>query len=383
MQYKYEKKFEKKVNKVIHKVYKNPHSKEKDFKQLVKYLYAYEWTRFSKIDEIVAKGFIALEESTRLIPLLTFQNKWVRSAAVIALGELKNPNTFTPLTISMVEADTHVRKNIVIALGKFKDQRAMPMLITSLIDSDEWVKYHAIEALATLGSPTPIKNIIECVDDSSQYVGMIAVDAIIKLSRDKTIDILLDCLKRDCHYEVKNYIAKKAASMQEDAFDILVKQLESDDKEYKRYIIMSLCEMNDKRVLIPLLNLYPNINDLIRPKVVNVISTFGDAKTVETLISILKSGRNNSIKEEVAALIGSIKQDDVYECLIQYFPYNEALHFSDFPHLIYIAIALGQLGDKRAIPVLESIPKENLGGYGDAFHLNGEINRALSLLRAL
>jgi HEAT repeat protein len=76
----------------------------------------------------------------------------VRSAAAVALGDLRAVETLPTLLVAIEDADVHVRQVALNALGEIGDRRALPRLARALADSRPEMRYQAIIAYAKVAT---------------------------------------------------------------------------------------------------------------------------------------------------------------------------------------------------------------------------------------
>ena len=82
-----------------------------------------------------------------LISALKDEDGDAREAAVMALGELKDPRAVEPLISALKDENGSVRYRAVMALGELKDPRAVESLISALKDENGSVRWNAAAAL--------------------------------------------------------------------------------------------------------------------------------------------------------------------------------------------------------------------------------------------
>lgn len=119
-----------------------------------------------KIEKMKSRGDIQ-----GLIKALGYQkdkdSKEIRCAAVKALGELKDAQAVTPLTMTLLNDEhPHVRECAAQALGKLGDVRAVEALITTLekkIERD-YVRCAAAEALGALGDTRAVEPLVSVLN---------------------------------------------------------------------------------------------------------------------------------------------------------------------------------------------------------------------------
>ena len=87
-----------------------------------------------------------------LLIALKDNDKYVRWAAVGALGLVRDPHLLEPLLELLNDTDPMVRLSTAIAVGWAKDPRTIDALTSALQDEDEDVRKAAAEALREMGA---------------------------------------------------------------------------------------------------------------------------------------------------------------------------------------------------------------------------------------
>jgi HEAT repeat protein len=99
-----------------------------------------KWVRWAALEALGELG------DRRAVPvILQFLKKrepygWGRRVAANALGNINDPAAVEALIDMLKEDDPYVRRNAAYALGKLKDERAILPLIELLKDSNEWLR---------------------------------------------------------------------------------------------------------------------------------------------------------------------------------------------------------------------------------------------------
>ncbi|RKZ92609.1 MAG: hypothetical protein DRR19_03725 [Candidatus Parabeggiatoa sp. nov. 1] len=81
------------------------------------------------------------------------ENKPVRQAAALALGQIKDTRAVAPLIQQLADKESEVRQAAILALGQIKDTRAVEPLIQRLGDQASEVRQAAADALQIVANP--------------------------------------------------------------------------------------------------------------------------------------------------------------------------------------------------------------------------------------
>jgi HEAT repeat protein len=114
-------------------------------------------TRASAIGDLVRHAVLDDAVRARALPLVEGALKKdeaaeVRSAAAVALGDLRAESALPALLLAIEDDSVHVRQMAINALGEVGDRRALPRLERALSDARPEVRYQAIIAYARVAT---------------------------------------------------------------------------------------------------------------------------------------------------------------------------------------------------------------------------------------
>jgi HEAT repeat protein len=112
-------------------------------------------TRASAVADLARHALRADDVRAQALPLIEKilahdDSPIARSAAAVALGDLKGEEALPALLVAIEDADVHVRQMAINALGEIGDARATPRLLRALGDARPEVRYQALIAYAKL-----------------------------------------------------------------------------------------------------------------------------------------------------------------------------------------------------------------------------------------
>jgi len=103
-----------------------------------------------RLEAIDALGKIGARTSVdKLLALFGEEDEEILSAAVEAVGKIKDPKAVKPL-MDVLYNDT-VKLTAIWSLGNIGDKSAIPILTTLLNNEDRFVRFNATRALKTIG----------------------------------------------------------------------------------------------------------------------------------------------------------------------------------------------------------------------------------------
>jgi len=340
----------------------------------------------------------------------------VRQKASEALGKL-GPPAVEPLMTCLDEKDPSVSSLAATALGQTHDARAIAPLITHMAalagqnTSDEensaGVNVHDSlrNALVDVGEPA-IKPLLECLKDPNVHVQEDAADALNQLhylpsdtagkaaffvllqSWDKLIELgapavppLLGCLKDEDTSRRQGAALALGELGDKRAVDPLIACLQDDSVDVKKNAAKSLGQLGDKRAVGPLITTFKNEDNETRQAAAEALGLLGDSAAVTPLVEALKEDdaglrqvcaqaldklhyQPEKVEDNITYLIALQAWDKVAKMGAPAFePLSACLSDQNMDIKQGAIEALGNLGDKRAVPPLsEALPDWNLNG---------------------
>lgn len=287
------------------------------------------------------------------------RNLSVLNSALQVLA-LSGVDVVDPLVECLSDEDADVRIYSVHALGDQHDARAVPALIKALGDEDVNVRYHAIEALGKLQAKDAVDALIEIAESGDFYLAFAALDTLTKIGDSRIAARLVPLLEDD----LLRVPATDALGQvgDEEAIVPLVELLNKPDAPAP-VISQALAALYDRfeklyqesehvpdqvrRSITPtgaqnLLNALNETSDGGLRSLALVLGWMEGEATARALIRLL--GRATVRKEVVEALVRHGSK--VTGLLIEH------LDSEDLETRQAAVIALGRIGDARAVPAL-------------------------------
>jgi HEAT repeat protein len=284
----------------------------------------------------------------------------LRKAALLALGELKEPRAVPAITALL--GDVHLKQEVVHALGEIGDRSAAEPL-TALLGNEE-MRQRAADALIKIGSPS-IYYLTVALGDNDYNVRWISAIALGKIGDTRAVEPLVRALGDDmlgvrhnavealdrlgwqptpdangARYYIEKQDWEKIASIGEPAVEPLVHLSQSYNRDDRRHARETLAQIGSPHAIKPFIDALRNDDDenvvameaLVKmgapaiPSLVEVLKDenskvciyaiqtlvrIGDIQTVEPLISAAGDARENVRKEAAKALLALSNQQAV------------------------------------------------------------------------
>jgi HEAT repeat protein len=138
--------------------------------------------RISSIEDLVRHVLVDPSLRDRALPLLERalhdDVAGVRSAAAVALADLRASEALPALLMAIEDPDAHARQMALAALGEIRDRRAAPRLHRALSDSRPEVRYQAVIAYSRVvadDAAEAIRTLVDALGDEDESVRHIAL----------------------------------------------------------------------------------------------------------------------------------------------------------------------------------------------------------------
>lgn len=242
----------------------------------------------------------------------------VRLSAVESLGRIGAGSCTEHLIDAFADSDKHLRLAIVRALGNITGKRSAQFLVDVLKETDSDLKRTALISLAQIKDKRSVPNLIVALDDSDWSVRSAAIRALSGIGDRRCSVHLMDKL--------------------EDQEDII-----------KKEAILALGRLGSRGAVNFILPLIHNEN--LQLEVLSSLEMLGipDGEYFSDFF-----GRSNTrIKCLLVDLLGRVRDPDMTDLLVG------MLTEEFFTVRCRVAKALGELGDRKAIPFLLKAQKED------------------------
>lgn len=327
-----------------------------------------------RLDSINALSGINDEKVIKhLLKALNDENPEVRSAAIYAI-DLEENLDIADIFIEKLryDSDENVRGTAAFILGLCEIKKAFKPLIIALKDNSDYVRGNAAEALGNIGNKKVIKYLVNLFEDEDPYVREGVISGLGKLENYDNLELIVGALQdEDWH------VMKKASEVL-DSWNWKPKN----DLEKLYFLIGKDKWTSYKLSKIKKEVFMEIIDDLSAPIKDNLIYNFkkiGNRKSNEFLAMLLKD-KNASIRYRVANALTELEwepENDIEESyyLVAHNEIDEVKMIGEvavealllvlkdeeeqYRHW-KVALALGEIGDKRAVePLIELLKNDN------------------------
>lgn len=283
----------------------------------------------------------------------------ILNSAIKILTQMKG-DIVTPLVELLKSDDFDLRGYAVLVLGEQSDRRAIPALIEALNDPDINVRYHAIEALGKLGATEAIEALANIAHTEDFFLAFPALDALKSIGDSNITPYLTPLLSNDllCDpvVEILGKLGDDSAVVplvtllctQGTPVNLIVQALTA---LYHRY--QELYNEGDKVAFLVQHNLTPvGIQSLLEAL------TYTQGDELRALATVIGWLEGTVAEQALIQMLGKpTVQKEVVQTLIRYGErigelLMEQLNADDVEVCRAAIFALGQIGDKNAVPAL-------------------------------
>jgi HEAT repeat protein len=277
-------------------------------------------------------GDISSIDSIKAILLSKDSTEISKSYAALALGYLKDNASVEALKEALkpdLKMPLNATCSAILALGNLQDKSAIPLLAGILNDSKRDMQERAYAALA-LGR----------IKDPE------AIPELRKAINDKTGDI------RSCVAIAFGLI--KSPDSKKDLLNIL-----QNDKDSRvcEFAAISLGKLGDKTVYDALMQLIASkkTDYMVKGFCIIALGILGEEKAADKLREMLADKKERLCKPAVVIALGLLKDKKSVPALLDIIKNDQ---FGDQVSFLYAIQALGLIGDEQAVPALEALYKK-------------------------
>lgn len=233
----------------------------------------------------------------------------VRFVAVETLGRLKSSKAIPPLMTVLKEGSRLLQRLAAEGLSHVTSKKVIRPLIEALQNPDEMVRVHASAGLLTNPDPKSAKFLIRSLRDKSLDVRKNIVAAI-GLCGDESVVNSLKKFLVDPSREMIVIAAEAIGRLgQNSAVPALVKMLEEEverdeDRPLIQRIFKALHTLKDRRAVVPLISYLESTDALIRRRAVEALGPIPDAAARRSLENALRTDRSDEVRAAAALALG-------------------------------------------------------------------------------
>lgn len=305
-----------------------------------------ERVRDKAAEALIEIGGIGVTQA--FIVALTDRNPYTREKAADALGRIGDSCATKLLVAALNDTNWKVREKAAEALGRIGDSYAVEPLVAVLEDDDSDVRQKAAEALDKLGW--------QAGDEAEKRLYFIAKknwDECLKLNG-VTVKALTRVLS-DKNPQVRKEATETLTKIGDlRTLQALIIALENNNSDIRKEAAETLGNIGHSQAVKPLIVLLKDMNPDVRQAAADALVKIGGLYAMEQLIAALQDS-DSYVREAAAEILGKISNPALD-------PLMYALWEDNWEVRIEAAKALGGLRDGRAVNSLIAVLKYEDGG---------------------
>lgn len=340
-------------------------------------------------DDVIRAALTAIKKigDRRVVrPLLRFgieRPRWKPFAndALVKLG----PQLLGELLLVLQTNDPGLTLDAIVVLGRIGDRQAVPSLIACLDHVSNLLRAHVTEALALIGDPLAVPQMLRALEDTNVAVRVNAAAGLVRMTDPRSLCPLLKALQ-DEDSDVRRYAAVGIGELQDpkavpELIHVLSawEQLAELDAEFLEAVVEAVGKLQDTQAVPALLPLLQAKHDGVLLKTVLALKQLRDASAIPELLKLLRSPKP-TLRRRVVETLGKSGDLSVVPIL------GELLQ-ADFSHEVRAAVAraFGELKSKQSIPFLEAALRDEVAVRCQAVIAIGNVGekKALPALMAM
>jgi len=222
-----------------------------------------------------------------LLPILRDKDDEARIAACDAIGTFKDPSTFDELAnVALDDSKIEVRQAAVKALGDSHNPAAIPFLMEALRDSFWWFEREQnvsvlLNAILGMGEKA-VTPLIEALADREGTVRRYSVMILGRLKDKRALDEL-GMAVYDLHHDVSKAAAEALAQYGSPAIDLLTEALIHPEVAVREHALIGLGKIQDSRVVPFLIEMMQDPEPVVRRQALFSLGNFRDPRAIPAL----------------------------------------------------------------------------------------------------
>ena len=246
-----------------------------------------------------------------LIRMISDENKAVKQAALIGLGNIKVKVAARHIVPLLKDPDLTVQSKAIEALIKIQDPDVVNYLVDILQDDSEYIRRAAVEVLNEVNDPRAIKDLLSAMRDKDWWVKVRAADALGSIGGAKVVDAVVGLINDKDEFLRRTAVEILNVIKDERAVTHLITALEDSDWWVRERATDALATLGDANAVMPLVKMMQTHQDSIGIAL-RALATLGDTRAIDPMIELLGKC-DDSLKKDIIKSLEKITDDEHYE----------------------------------------------------------------------
>ncbi len=279
-----------------------------------------------------------------------FQGK-VRAAAVMGLGHAGDERVTDALLLATNDGDDKVVWRAIYALEKVPSKRVTNRILSLLEHDAPVIRAYAARTLGKQKADDAVEKLIELLGDTNERVLINTMNALASILENKQEKKVVEPLgrlmeKHPSHHVRHAAVMTMGAVGDKGAKDYLAQSILDSDRVIRAESFKSLAKVLGKQSVVFLSSGLNDSEPIVRLATMKAYGLAGDNKQLDFLLTTASDDPDKLVRAAAVRALGHFKYDDVSAVLLQ------KLNDSDWVVATESVTALGEIGDKKAIPSL-------------------------------
>ncbi|MDK1030580.1 MAG: HEAT repeat domain-containing protein, partial [Planctomycetia bacterium] len=306
-----------------------------------------------------------LKSTKALIAKLRAPAMQDRASAAHELGLKGDVKAAGALIEAMKDKEWRVRDRAAEALYKLQDPSAVPVLVDAIRDPAWRVRFWAIKGLGKLKADIAVLRLIGALEDEHQGVIEHAARALAQIKHPAGFVALTEALKSKRVDVRHSAVGAFGLWGGDEAAGVLSEALSDEERGVRLRVVDSLARIGTPACADALVAALEDESDRVRRRAIPAIAAIGDKRAIPILEALLVGGYHQTRAAARAGLkrLGSDPVPYVLKAAENPKAKGggeavEARYAAYVKLKAHIATALGETGDKRAVPKLQELLKD-------------------------
>ena len=267
-------------------------------------------------------NFNSPEVSTILLPLLENPETEpsLRINTLSVLGKLDNPKTVPSVMEQLTNRNSRVRSAAIGALKQMRNPQVIALLEEKLQDPDPAMRAQVADIIGQFaGSQATSKIIVQLGRENKANVQVALIRALAKQQDSESVKILIEYSKNIHPKNVRNAAVEALVQFDDPAiFPKLIALLDDPSPAIRSVAMKGLKKIKNNEVVPALLTRLNNLNPSTRADIITLLGERGDPRTLPVLLAVLETGNDPTVRKAAAKAIGNLEDPQAVPTLAEH-----------------------------------------------------------------
>ncbi len=299
-----------------------------------------------------AVGQIGAVAVPTLLDVVQHRDKGMLLDAIILLGKIGHESAVMTLLTTIEHTSGPIRAYAIESLGRIGDKRATSKLVEQLSDNDEIIQLNVIVALGKIGDPRAVRSLLPFLSVVDEELRRRALDALGEIGDSRAVPPILELLPEATGTLLESAVDALVKIGDAPAIDALLPLLEQSSPEQQAKILLGIKKVKSAEAVPLLLDMLEHAKPVIRRHIVDALGEIAQANTCETLKALVTRDASFEVRAAAVKALGKIGNKDVLPVLETALKDESVVRCS-------AVIAMGLLGNINATPALVAMLRDS------------------------